>query len=82
MTGAKSALDAVVKYQQLVTDRQHCRAVGDQDNNGPARLGVPDRLEQGCFPVAVEIGVRLVEHDQKRIAVQCPSQRHPLALAG
>ena len=36
---------------------------------------------QRRFAFGVEIGVRLVEHDQERIAVERPRQRDALALA-
>ena len=82
VAGTEGVLRAVAQHQHLVANRQHCGAMRDQDDDGAARLGVTNRPEQRRFPLAVEIGVRLIEHDQKRIAVQCPRQRHPLALPG
>jgi len=61
-------LHAIEQHQHLVTDRQHRSVMCDQDDNGAARLGITSRLEQCHFPVAIEIGVRLIEDDQKRIA--------------
>ena len=43
--------------------------MSDQDDNGAARLRVTYRLEQGRLPFAIEVGIRFVEDDQKRIAV-------------
>ena len=75
-------LRALAQYQHLIADRQHCGAMGNQDDNRAALLGAANCPEQCRFPIAVKIGVRLIEHDQKRLAVQCPSQRYPLALPG
>ena len=41
-----------------------------------------DRLSQRAFALRVEVGVRLIEDDEERIAVQGPSQPDTLALAG
>jgi hypothetical protein len=68
VAGSEGVLHAIEQHQHLVTDRQHRSAMCDQDDNGTARLGISSRLEQCHFPVAIEIGVRLIEDDQKRIA--------------
>ena len=40
------------------------------------------RTRQRFVALAVEIGIRLVQHDQERVAVERPRQRHALRLAG
>ena len=48
----------------------------------PRAAHAGDRLGQRVFALGVEVGVGLVEHDQERIAVERPGERHALALAG
>ena len=47
----------------------------------PSRAQAAQRLRQRDLARAVEVGVRLVEHHQARVAVQRARQRHALALA-
>ena len=54
----------------------------DDDNDRAARLELAQRILQGGFALAVEIGVGLVEHDQERIAVERARERDALALSG
>ncbi len=44
-------------------------------------LGVADRVDQRLLALRVEIGVRLVEDQHRRVAVERPGQRDPLPLA-
>ena len=53
----------------------------DQNHGDAARLQVGERVEQRDVAFVVEIRVRLVEHDEARIAVQRARERDALALA-
>ena len=41
-----------------------------------------DCLGEGLIALSIEVRVGLIEHDQKRIAVEGACQSHPLALTG
>ena len=64
----------------MVAHGEHRWPVRDQHDNGAARLEVDDGLAQGDLALGVEIGIRLVEHDQEGIAIQGARQRDALAL--
>ena len=56
--------------------------VRDHHDDGAAFARGADRPRQRLVAFGVEIGIRLVEHDQERIAVERARQRHALRLAG
>jgi hypothetical protein len=58
-----------------------CRPAPDAaDEDRSARLEINDRLVQGRLALAVEVRVRLVEHDKERVAIQGASERDALPL--
>ena len=73
---------AVLQDQYLIDRRDPDRPVRDHDHDGAALARAAHRAGQRLVAFAVEIGVRLVEHDQERIAVKRPRQRHALRLPG
>ena len=72
---------AVLQQRQLVERRHERRVVGHHDHGDAARLEFGERGEQRRFAGGVEIGVRLIEHDEPRLAVQRARERDALALA-
>ena len=79
--GPKSCCSPVGEHQDVVANGEHRRPVRDQHDDGAARLEVGDGLAQGQLALVVEIGVRLVEHDQERVAIERARQRDALALS-
>ena len=73
---------AVLQHQQLIDRLDADRPVRHHDHDGAALARAAHRTRQRLVALAVEIGVRLVEHDQERIAVERARQRHALGLAG
>ena len=54
----------------------------DHDGNGAARAQPQDCARQRLIAFGVEIGIRLVQYDQKRIAVEGARKRDALRLSG
>ena len=73
---------ALFEHQQPVGRCEHSAAVRDDDDRRSARPRLGDRPQQRLLAVLVEEGVGFVEHEQARVAIQRPSQRHALRLAG
>ena len=80
VTRAEEFLLAPVEEQHLVDLLHDVRPVRDQDNGCPRRLGRADGCDQCLLALAVEVGIRLVQDQQCRVAVECPCQADPLAL--
>ena len=73
---------AVLQHQHLIDRLDPDRPVRHHDHDGAALARAAHRAGQRLVALAVEIGVRLVEHDQEGIAVERPRQRHALRLPG
>ena len=58
------------------------RPMRDDHHDGAALARAADRAGQRLVAFGIEIGIRLVEHDQERIAVERARQRDALRLAG
>ena len=71
----------VGKHQQVVANGQHRRPMRDQHDDGAARLEVDDRLAQRALAFVVEIGIRLVEHNEKGVAKERARQSDALSLS-
>ena len=56
--------------------------MGHQHNNAPVFPQRLDCLNQGEFAVVVEIGIRLIQDDQERIAKHGAREPDALPLAG
>ena len=54
----------------------------NQHDDGSPRFEIYQRLAQCQLALVIEIRVRLVEHNEERIAVQRARQRHALLLPG
>ena len=72
---------ALVQDEHVVDAGQRARAVRDDDRDAAARAHTADRTGQRLARRRVEVRVRLVEHDQERVAVEGAGQRDALALA-
>src|SRR5262245_28576598 len=75
-------LDAVAEDQDLVALLERRRPMRDDDDDGAALLELPQRLLQGDFALAVEVGVGFVEHDQEWIAIKRACECDALPLSG
>ena len=73
---------AVLEHQQLIDRLDPDRPVRDHDHDGAALARRANRPRQRLVALGIEIGIRLVEHDQERIAIERPRQRHALRLTG
>ena len=62
------------------TAGERARPMGDDDDDRAAPRAPRGSPGQRLFALGVEVGVRLVEHDQERLAVERAGQRHPLPL--
>ena len=72
---------AAAQDQHLVDDVEHGRALRDHHDGDAPLLARAQRLGQRLLAGGVEVGVRLVEHDQRRIAEERARQRDALLLA-
>ena len=66
---------------QLVESRHQHRVVAHHDHGDAARLEIRERCEECGLAGDVEVRVRLIEHDDSRIAIQRARERDALALA-
>ena len=78
--GTEGSNLAAGQDQKLIEGRQCGRPMGNHDADAAARPDRSDRLGERRFALSVEVGVRLVQHDQEGIAIERPGQRHPLPL--
>src|SRR3954452_20954144 len=79
--GSEGLHAAVLQHQQLIDRLDADRPVRHHDHDGAALAGAAHRAGQRFVALGIEVGVRLIEHDQERIAVQRPRQRHALRLS-
>lgn len=77
----------LVTESDLATGSQHQQPVdGDdgawamRDDDDHAAAGAD--LGQRCLAFGIEIGIGLVEHDQERLAEECPCETYALPLPG
>src|SRR2546423_13163681 len=61
-------LDAVRKHQDFLTNRKRNEPMGNHDDDGSPLLEAGNRIEQCLLALLIEIGVGLVEYDEKGIA--------------
>ena len=80
--GAEGLHAAVLENQQLIDRLDGDRPMRDHDRRCRRARAPRERPGQRLVALGIEIGIRLVEHDQERIAVQRPGQCHALRLAG
>ena len=72
---------AVAQHQDLVDHRQRRRPMRDDDDRGAALLQLRDAFGERRVALGVEIGARLVEHDEARLAEHGAGQPDALAVA-
>ena len=74
-------LDSSVRHEQnLINSRQNIDLVRNNRDCRARRLQFLDGREQRFLAGRVKVGVRLVEHDQARIAIKRARQTDPLTL--
>ena len=72
----------IVHDQNLIDAGNGAWAVGDDDDDALAFAHAENCAGQRFVALGVEVGVRLIENDQERIAVDRAGERDPLRLAG
>jgi hypothetical protein len=70
-----------VEHQHVVHGAQQRRSVRDDDDDPSAGANPADRLDQSTLTFIIEVGIRLIEHHEKRIAIEGARQRDALALS-
>jgi hypothetical protein len=76
-------LDAtLVDDHHLVDAGQYVAAMGHDHDDATAGAHSHDSLGQCLFAFGVEIGIRLIEHDQERVAIERTGKSNPLPLSG
>ena len=55
--------------------------MADDGHRGALSLELTQTMQQRAFAAGIEVGIRLVEHHQDRVAVERPGQAEALALA-
>ena len=66
----------------MIDAGDRARPMGDDDDDAAAVAHAHDGLAERFVALGVEIGVRLVQHDQERIAVERARERDALRLPG
>src|SRR5689334_19088085 len=72
---------AVAQHEDGIDLIENAGPVADDDDHGAIPLYRGDRLVQGRLALGVQVGVRLVQHDQPGSAQQRACQADALALA-
>src|SRR5690625_956149 len=80
VTQAEIDLNALVEHQQIIAGGNGARPVRHGDDGPPARLRIPDCVDQRLLALGIEICIRLVQNQKRRIPVKRAGQRHTLAL--
>jgi hypothetical protein len=70
----------VDQSEDQVDRGEHARSVGDDDDDTVALADAADSLRECQFSLHVEIGVGLIEDDEKRIPVERASQPNSLSV--
>ena len=79
--GSECLLLAVGHDQNLIDCRDSARPVGDHYGDAAARSNIHDCIRKRRLAVGIEIGIRLVEHDQEGIAIEGAGECYALSLA-
>ena len=77
----KSVDGAVAQQKNLVDNRQRRRPMRDDDDRGAALLQLRDTFGERRVALGVEVGARLVENDEARLAEDGAGQRDALSVA-
>jgi hypothetical protein len=72
---------SAAQHQQLVDAAEQRRPVGDDEQRHALFLQAAHRVEKRLLALLVEVGVRLVQDHQLRVAVERARERDALALA-
>ena len=78
--GPNCVMRPFFKDKQFVGDLHDCRPVGDHHDDRAIVTGLFDRAHQRSFANCIEIGVRLVQHDQARAIVKASRKADALPL--
>src|SRR5271165_900471 len=68
--------------QEEIDPGDGARAVGNHDCDAAAGADAENRLRQGGVAFGIEIGVRLVQNHQERVAIERAGKRNALGLPG
>ena len=79
--GAELGDAPVLQYKQFVGHLHNCWAVGNHHHDCSIVTGLFYRTHQRSFADRVEIGVRLIKHDQARAIVEASGKADTLPLA-
>ena len=82
LLGSERLSLAAVHHQDLVDAAKRGRTVRDHDHDAAALADRVDRAGERGVALRVEIGVRLVQHDQEGVAIQRTRKSDALTLAG
>src|SRR5215510_11059450 len=75
-------LYATIRDCQNQVDAQQGRwTVGNDDHDGSTFACPKNRLRQRFVAFGIEVGIRFIEHDEKRISIERARQCNALALA-
>src|SRR6185312_12699081 len=82
LLAAEQRLSPIPHEQQFVDRHDGARAVRDDDDDRSPLAGPRQGQGQGGIAFRIEVGIRLVEHDEEGLAEQGARQPDALALAG
>ena len=80
--GAEGLCPALMHDHEQESSCHGAGPMGHNDDDAAARPHAHDGAAERLVALRVEIRVRLIEHDQERIAIERPRQRNALGLTG
>ena len=78
--GTEGLRFSIDHLQHQVDTSQRAHAMRHDNHDATSRSHTEDRLCQGDVPLAVGVGIRLVEDDEERVTVERSCQPDPLPL--
>src|SRR5690606_1690144 len=80
--GTESLNLAVREQHHQIEACKGARPVGYDHHDAASIPNGPNRCGQSCLAFSIEVGIRLVQYNEKRITEEGPCKRDPLALTG
>ena len=79
---SEGLLPSLVHHQHMIHGRQRARTMRHDDDDAAPRADAENGVRECLLALGIEIGIRFVQHHEKRLAVERAGKRDALTLAG